>query len=588
MKRRVLCTAMAMILCLALMPVYAFAEEPLFEAEIIKTSLQANMIFDVTEDGLVQYEIWDSDANTTEAGLINAKGEYVYVRYPEWRYSNESEEYEYQYLLGDFIYSFGNYIFDGNDCRRYAKYSSTQYSDYEDNGLYWYSDYKIVSKKDGKIYYCSDIIAKYLGCNAGEIDIYDCNVSEDEKCAVIDAVRMDSEYNTLREDYYYIDISNLKVKMVISDKIDGESAYMTPLSDGLIRYSVYDYENDRYKKYGFMDKNGKKVFSIDVNQYSHCRMFSSGLAAVEAVNSEKQGFIDKSGKLVIPCIYKYVGDFEGNYACVCNSMGKYGVIDKSGNTVMPFQWDYLRNGGDNELYIAENYDDDRGYLLIDKNGTELVYNCYDLTPCRNGTAYALGNDYSLYVINITPNTGSGSVDVSSIFKDVPSNAWYKSFLQNAYDNNIVTGMSADMYGPQKNLTHAQIIVMVAKLHSLQKGDDYDFYAPGVTGNHWCSPFLNYCKAEGIIDSRFDNVLNNNVNRGEMAYYFANALTSNSYSAEKNVNFTDVSGNPYVASINKLAAASIVSGYNDGSYKPENLVTRAEATVFVSKIIDLIY
>lgn len=590
MKSKVLCIVLAMILCLTFAPVSVFAVDPLYDAEIIETQIPVDSV-GMSNDGLVQYSIYDEDyEHISEVGLLNSKGEYIYVRYPEWRYDEESDDYNYQYLFNFDLYSYGNYILDGNDCRRYAKSSSIHYQDYEEDDLYWYSDYKIVSKKDGKVYYCSDIIANYWGCNAGEIYIYSVEYCEDENSVVVNAAKMDSEYNVLRDDYYYISMNNLSVQRVVSTQIGGDYAAIWPLSDGLMSYRVYDDNSEFFKKIGYLDKAGKIAISLDPNQYSYNDDFSDGLACVEAKTSQKYGFIDKSGKLVIPCTYKWADPFQDGYACVQNSRDKYGVIDKSGNTVIPFEWDYLRNASDG-LFIAENYDDD-STCLIDKNGTKIVYGAWRITECRNNTLYAFDSRHLLQIIKLTPNNGNApstvSTDVSSIFKDVPSSAWYKTYLQNAYNNGIVGGMSANMYGPQNKLTHAQILVIVANLHSLQKGDQYDFSAHSVPGDHWCSAFLNYCKAEGIIDNRFDNVLNNNVNRGEMAYYFANALTNDSYVSKKNVNFADISGNPYAAAINKLASADIVGGYSDGSYKPGNLVTRAEVSVFVSNIIDAIF
>ncbi len=175
--------------------------------------------------------------------------------------------------------------------------------------------------------------------------------------------------------------------------------------------------------------------------------------------------------------------------------------------------------------------------------------------------------------------------VDRIFTDVSANAWYKNYLQKAYSKGIIGGMSSTTYGPTSNLTHAQIVVMVANLRNLQNGGTYDFQANKVEGGHWCSAFLNYCKAEGIIDSRFDGTLDENVNRGEMAYYFAHALSGDSYKNKKTPELTDISENPYADDIIKLASADIVGGYDDKTYRADHLVTRAEAAVFISNIID---
>ena len=125
------------------------------------------------------------------------------------------------------------------------------------------------------------------------------------------------------------------------------------------------------------------------------------------------------------------------------------------------------------------------------------------------------------------------------------------------------------------------MVMVANLHAKQKGES----VPIVQGGHWASSFRDYCKAEGIIDDRFDGSLDISVTREEMAYYFANALTAESYKNKLDVELNDIAGSPYETEIRRLAAADIVGGVGEGKYAPAASVTRAQAAVFVSNILD---
>ena len=182
-------------------------------------------------------------------------------------------------------------------------------------------------------------------------------------------------------------------------------------------------------------------------------------------------------------------------------------------------------------------------------------------------------------------------DVTSIFQDVPANAWYASYLQEAYNYGIVGGMSANKYGPANNLTHAQIMVMVANLHSDLEQDD--FQSRSIPGDHWAASFRDYCKAEGIIDGRFDTLLDTNVTRAEMAYYFARIFEDEFwtngdefYEVKDGVAFNDMPKNGYDEYIMKLARADIVGGFADGTFRPGELVTRAQASVFISNILGM--
>ncbi|MBU5671398.1 5'-nucleotidase C-terminal domain-containing protein [Paenibacillus brevis] len=57
-------------------------------------------------------------------------------------------------------------------------------------------------------------------------------------------------------------------------------------------------------------------------------------------------------------------------------------------------------------------------------------------------------------------------------------------------------------------------------------------------------------------------------------------------ASLSVAFSDVSGHANAAVIEKAAAAGIINGYADGSFRPDNKVTRAELAVMVSRALKL--
>ena len=95
-------------------------------------------------------------------------------------------------------------------------------------------------------------------------------------------------------------------------------------------------------KSGFIDLEGN--IAIPLN-YDYCDNFSEGLAAVR--KDGLYGFINKKGKLIIPC--QYTGLYNGSGFCdglvgVSIDGGrdgisddKWGYIDKTGNIIIPFQ-----------------------------------------------------------------------------------------------------------------------------------------------------------------------------------------------------------------------------------------------------------
>ena len=83
--------------------------------------------------------------------------------------------------------------------------------------------------------------------------------------------------------------------------------------------------------YGFIDKTGVVI----PGKYLGVGNFSEGLAPV-AMEKDKWGYIDQTGKEVIPCAYDDVFGFSEGLALAVKD-GKGGYIDKTGKEVIPFQ-----------------------------------------------------------------------------------------------------------------------------------------------------------------------------------------------------------------------------------------------------------
>ena len=90
-------------------------------------------------------------------------------------------------------------------------------------------------------------------------------------------------------------------------------------------------------KYGFIDKTGKIIIPM---KYVDAFKFSGGVARVEFNN--KWGFVNNTGQEVIPVKYDDAFDFSEGLALVSLN-NKYGFIDKTGKIIIPMKYDYAFN-----------------------------------------------------------------------------------------------------------------------------------------------------------------------------------------------------------------------------------------------------
>jgi hypothetical protein len=96
-------------------------------------------------------------------------------------------------------------------------------------------------------------------------------------------------------------------------------------------------------------------------------LFSEGLAPIRAYSTRKVGFVDTSGKVVIPCIYDYAYSFSDGIAVVSNIVNgrvQSGYIDKKGKVILPLQYERISafNAGHGLIQTAT------GFSYVDRTG----------------------------------------------------------------------------------------------------------------------------------------------------------------------------------------------------------------------------
>ncbi|MFT3844306.1 MAG: WG repeat-containing protein [Lacibacter sp.] len=139
------------------------------------------------------------------------------------------------------------------------------------------------------------------------------------------------------------------------------------------------------KLLGYVDKTGKEVIPVIYEDDYLTDEFTDGVSIVK--KNGLSGVIDKTGKLVAPYIYKRLGSFSEGIAEAENADGKVGFIDTRGKTVIPFQYSILTLRGGvkcvNGIIPVTNQSGKSGY--IDKTGKLIVpFNYEEITNFSDG------------------------------------------------------------------------------------------------------------------------------------------------------------------------------------------------------------
>ncbi len=171
-----------------------------------------------------------------------------------------------------------------------------------------------------------------------------------------------------------------------------------PYHEGLavvIKHLPDSYWGVPQNRFGYINAAGQRITNV---RYSDARPFAEGRAFVRLadVNAAmpKGGFIDATGREVIPPLYFDAGQFY-NGLCLVQSDEGTGFIDRDGQAQEPFRYLHFQPLGDNDLFPVSIINADRTEALdplelwgyVDTAGREVITPQFSAaTPFRAGYA----------------------------------------------------------------------------------------------------------------------------------------------------------------------------------------------------------
>ncbi len=170
------------------------------------------------------------------------------------------------------------------------------------------------------------------------------------------------------------------------------------------------------------------------------------------------------------------------------------------------------------------------------------------------------------------------------FGDIQNN-WAKDYILHAYINKWVQGVSPDSFAPDKSLTRAEAAAVLVRMlgYPVEANKNYSF---ADTQGSWAEAYINsarrYQLISGIGGNRF--APDRPVSRQELAVMFNNHLGY--VPTGEKPSFSDISAAAYAWSYDAISALSgrgIITGYPDGSFRPEVSISRAEMTALAVRV-----
>lgn len=216
--------------------------------------------------------------------------------------------------------------------------------------------------------------------------------------------------------------------------------------------------------------------------------------------------------------------------------------------------------------LAENY---AGYYVADDGAMSSVPSTFTATSWKFDIAH--NSDY---------------VAVYEPYSDVKATYWGAKAIQYAYDNKIMTGMTATTFEPETKLSRAMMVTMLYRLKGASAGAAGQF--ADVNVGDWYADAVNWAAGAKVASGMGDGTFapNTTMTREQMAQFLYNYAKANGIDVSKTASLAKFSDSAKVsnwatAAMQWAVAEGYISGMDDGTLAPQGTATRAQvATVFM--------
>ena len=386
----------------------------------------------------------------------------------------------------------------------------------------------------------------------------------------------------------------------LTDYETSEKAYVTGTCSGDYYYYPsykYEYNYSDYRVYptsvsrttsyvkGYLPNEKGRTVSVYSNDYYYDGYYSDG-------------YYDSYGNWNY---YNYYNGYYNRYYRNSNYYLGSATVDSDGYFTIYFNRSVPTS--ESLYYYVDGYKDGRyatapsvsqaeaGTMFIKgKAGSYASIRVEDANGTKIGTTTANGDgEFACYLdrklsLNETIKviaSESSKYDSQTTYKVVDTSLSGQTYARVSY----IKGYPDGTFKPSNNVTRAEAAQMFATL--LNGGTS--FGTSSVTkftdaNNKWYSPAVNYIAGKGLLSGYSDGTFkpDADITRAEFAQMISGYLKAG-YAGS--ANFKDVKGHWASDAIDKVFGNKAVEGYPDGTFKPNKTLTRAEAVTVLNAVFN---
>ena len=199
-----------------------------------------------------------------------------------------------------------------------------------------------------------------------------------------------------------------------------------------------------------------------------------------------------------------------------------------------------------------------------------------------GSGSSISTDYTKPTVTEPVNN-----EYTEYFNDLSDYDWAKTAINYLAENGYINGVGENMFAPSELVTREEFVKMIASVFGLKYTGSENVFAD-VPNDHWAYPFIMAAYNDGTVNGAEDGLfgLGAQITRQDMAAMVYRAITKHGEISDADAKFSDLSDvSEYaVRGVCALNGAGYINGYPDGSFKPFNTATRAEAAQIIYNVV----
>ncbi|MCL6635161.1 MAG: S-layer homology domain-containing protein [Peptococcaceae bacterium] len=191
----------------------------------------------------------------------------------------------------------------------------------------------------------------------------------------------------------------------------------------------------------------------------------------------------------------------------------------------------------------------------------------------NGKASGKVKHFTKFAVLATEKAGAALKDVAG--------HWAEEYINQLVGMGAITGYPDGTFKPDNRITRAEFVTVLVKAFKLPQQGGKVF---NDTAGHWARSYISAAAASGVVKGYDDTTFGPDdlITREQMAVMVVKAAGLQAASGSKTFSDAAQISGWAKSAVDTASACGVIGGYPDGTFKPGNNATRAEAAAVMMR------